>query len=1062
MAYESPVSVPGGFDDRDSSPGLLRPGMWREITGIFLGLAGVFAALCLVAPGEGRSLVGPAGLAVREALNFVFGRYVAWAAPVALVFWAFVVFFSREIQRLGARVAGLTGLLACACALLALPGADDLALRAENFARAGALGAFIVEADGLGLAWQMGTLGAWLALGGGALISFLLATDLLLGPMVRALAAGWGRIAGGLRERREARRAADESPVWRSRIFPVGAELGVGEGAAVALDEPPLPSGGGPSLLPPRPPSPEEPEEKPGTPRSRRRWFFFGGAGSAADPTAAAGAPGGSAAEAMAHGLPGGLKALDPGAEMEDPIEIDEIIDEEPVGEARQPTIVDGLSPLPTAAAPPARPNLSALWEDEDEDADGAEIGLAGIHPAAGEEAPLTPAERRHFDRVGGGVGHAGAAGAPGLTLPRPGALRSGAPEPLAGEDAEDALDDPLFESADEAKRVGIAAATGAVSGGSAAGTETSGAARDSAPARAANNYETYRLPPVELLDDPPRVDSRMTREELLEISQTLERTLLDFGIEAKVIQVTQGPVVTRFELKPAAGVKVSRITALEQDISMALRATNPVRIIAPIPGKAAVGIEVPNARRAGVYLKELISCDEFWAHKSPLAFALGKTIEGEPYFCDLSKMPHLLIAGATGTGKSVCINAIICSILYRMKPDQVRFLFVDPKRVELALYQDIPHLLAPVICDPKRAAGALAWVCEQMEERYQQLLEAGVRSIASYNALAEDPGKSKKTMGKRLQPMSHMVIILDELADLMVVAKADVEESIQRLAQMARAVGIHLIVATQRPSVNVITGVIKANFPARIAFQVSSKADSRVILDMNGAETLLGRGDMLFHPGGAPKPQRIQGCFVSEAEVDRLVENIKSQAAADYVIEEFQPLRDEKGKPLPRPGASLFDGMDGEEDYLEDGGEDGAGASNSKRGTNRVMGALDSSGHFVPHAGGSAWAGDDEIDEALVRAAARLVLETQKGSVSLLQRRLKVGFARAGRLMDMLEEIGIVGPYQGSKPRAILVDPDQYLALMDAQERAAAAEGRAAAAPEDMEEEEDRERGEG
>jgi S-DNA-T family DNA segregation ATPase FtsK/SpoIIIE len=519
-----------------------------------------------------------------------------------------------------------------------------------------------------------------------------------------------------------------------------------------------------------------------------------------------------------------------------------------------------------------------------------------------------------------------------------------------------------------------------------------------------------------------------MPREELLEISETLEKTLTDFGIQAKVIQVVQGPVVTRFELKPAPGVKVSRITSLEQDISMAMRATNPVRILAPIPGKAAVGIEVPNRRRAGVYLKELISHDDFWCHKSPMAFALGKTIEGEPFYGDLSKMPHLLVAGATGTGKSVCINAIICSILYRMKPDQVKFLFVDPKRVELALYQDIPHLLAPVVSDPKRAAGALAWVVEQMEERYETLVEFGQRNIDGYNALVADPSRSRKTEGKKLLHMPHMVIVLDELADLMVVSRTDVEENVQRLAQMARAVGIHLIVATQRPSVNVITGVIKANFPARIAFQVSSKADSRVILDINGAETLLGRGDMLFHPGGAPKPVRIQGCFVSEAEVERLVTHIKAQGEAQYVIDEFEPLRDEKGKPLPRKGGAnvLWD-----EDIDDD--IEGQG----RRGTNKTMGSVSSAGNFVPHAGGSAWAGDDEIDEALVRAAARLVLENRKASVSLLQRRLKVGFARAGRLMDMLEEIGIVGPFQGSKPRDILVHPDQFLAEMDAYEEA-------------------------
>jgi S-DNA-T family DNA segregation ATPase FtsK/SpoIIIE len=533
-------------------------------------------------------------------------------------------------------------------------------------------------------------------------------------------------------------------------------------------------------------------------------------------------------------------------------------------------------------------------------------------------------------------------------------------------------------------------------------------------------------LPDIALLDDPPQVDTRMPREEILEISQTLERTLGEFGITAKVVEVRQGPVVTRFELKPAAGVKVSRIVGLEHDLAMALRASS-IRIQAPIPGKAVVGVEVPNRQRQTVYLRELIGCTEFWDHPSPLAFSLGKTIEGAPFFCDLKRMPHLLIAGATGTGKSVCLNSILCSLIYRQRPDRLKLVMVDPKRVELSVYDDIPHLIAPVVCEPKRAAAALAWAVEQMEERYRLLVEFNVRNIDGYNAIAEHPERNLKLRGKKVEPMPHMVVVVDELADLMITSKADVEESIQRLAQMARAVGIHLILATQRPSVNVITGIIKANFPSRIAFQVSQKVDSRTILDQNGAEALLGRGDMLFSAGGVQKPMRIQGCFVSDQEVERIADHWRAQSPPLYEIEEFEPLLSEKEK---RELARLMGNPESLDDLdMQDGLVKGP-----SRGTNRVMGSV-TQGTFIPHRGGSANAEDDEIDDALVRAAARTILEARKGSTSLVQRRLKVGFARAGRLMDMLQEMGIVGAYNGSKPREILVDPEAALAQLDALE---------------------------
>ncbi len=527
-----------------------------------------------------------------------------------------------------------------------------------------------------------------------------------------------------------------------------------------------------------------------------------------------------------------------------------------------------------------------------------------------------------------------------------------------------------------------------------------------------------YHLPDLDILADPPVVDTSMTREEVIEMSQKLVKTIADYGIEGKVTQVHQGPVVTLFEFKPAAGTKVSRIVGLEQDIAMGMKALS-VRILAPIPGKNVVGIEVPNKVRQGVYLKELISNDEFWEATGSLEVAIGKTIDGKAFFADLAKMPHLLIAGATGAGKSVCLNTIICSLLYRNSPDKVKLIMVDPKRVELSVYADIPHLLAPVVCEAKRAAAALEWAVEQMENRYKLLVDYGVRNIDGYNALCANPEKSKKTIGRSLQPMPYMVVIVDELADLMIVAKADVEESIQRLAQMARAVGIHLILATQRPSVNVITGIIKANFPSRIAFQVSQKVDSRTILDSNGAEALLGRGDMLLSKGGAAKPIRIQGAFLSDDEVESIAEHCRKQQPVVYEVEEFEPkLSEKEQKELAKMmGVENFGDLESQDRMVN--------------GTNKVMGKV-TAGMFIPHEGGSASAGDDEIDEALVRAAARLILESRKASVSLLQRRLKVGFARAGRLMDMLEDMKIVGEFLGSKPREIIVDPEAALEQLD------------------------------
>jgi DNA segregation ATPase FtsK/SpoIIIE, S-DNA-T family len=504
---------------------------------------------------------------------------------------------------------------------------------------------------------------------------------------------------------------------------------------------------------------------------------------------------------------------------------------------------------------------------------------------------------------------------------------------------------------------------------------------------RANKSLRAYRLPPLSLLKDPPPSVNQISEEEIKEKSEVLEKTLADFGISAKVIQVTQGPVVTLFALQPASGVKINRIVSLENDLAMVLRAIK-VRILAPIPGKGAVGIEVPNKTVEGVFLKEILTCRKMKKSTSPLAFCIGKTISGEPFLGDLAKMPHLLIAGATGSGKSVCLNALISSILFRQSPDKVKLIIIDPKRVEMTVYQAIPHLLAPVVCEPKKAASALEWAVEQMDDRYKLLAGIGVRNIDSFNSLVLSDKPQKKLMGKDVKYMPHIVIVVDELADLMLIARNEVEDYIIRLAQLARAVGIHLVIATQRPSVNVITGIIKANFPSRIAFQVSSKVDSRTILDMNGAEALLGKGDMLFSYAGSQKPVRLQGAFVSEEEVDNLTEFIREQEKAAYIKQDFESIDKKKA-------------------------EQAKAEALEKAKTAKQSSSVQNS------------------DEDLYTRALRMVLENRKASVSMIQRRLRIGYARAGRLMDIMEEKGIVGPYQGSKPRDLMVDPMKELAKL-------------------------------
>ena len=481
---------------------------------------------------------------------------------------------------------------------------------------------------------------------------------------------------------------------------------------------------------------------------------------------------------------------------------------------------------------------------------------------------------------------------------------------------------------------------------------------------------EGYSYPPLTLLNKSKATDTAALSAELDHTAEHLVETLKSFGVETRIVDISRGPTVTRYELQPCAGVKISKITNLADDIALNL-ATAGVRIEAPIPNKAAVGIEVPNKASAVVGVRGILESPAFINAKSKLTVALGRDIGGNVVVTDIAKMPHGLIAGATGSGKSVCINSIIISLLYKATPDEVKLLMIDPKVVELGIYNGIPHLLVPVVTDPRKAAGALGWSVTEMERRYKMFADRGVRDLAGYNKFVENLGDPE------VQKMPHIVIIIDELADLMMTAPNEVEDSINRIAAKARAAGMHLIIATQRPSVDVVTGVIKANIPTRIAFAVSSQIDSRTILDSAGAEKLLGRGDMLFSPVGSTKPNRIQGCFVSDEEVEAVVDYIKSDHTVDYdddvMVEIERQAAIEKKQKTGLP---------------EDGPE-----------------------------------GDPMLDEAI-----KVVVENGMASTSLLQRKLKLGYARAARIVDEMEQRGVVGPYEGSKPRKVLISKEQLL----------------------------------
>lgn len=474
---------------------------------------------------------------------------------------------------------------------------------------------------------------------------------------------------------------------------------------------------------------------------------------------------------------------------------------------------------------------------------------------------------------------------------------------------------------------------------------------------------DSYQVPPLSLLSDSHAEEKADTKLNIEENVKILENTFNNFGIDAKVVGVIQGPTVTRYEIHPAPGVKISKITTLSNDIALSFAVAS-VRIEAPIPGKNAVGIEVPNRKRINVYLKEILQSSEFQNGKYKLPIALGIDIGGKPIIADLTELPHLLIAGATGSGKSVCINNIILSILYKLSPETVKFLMIDPKRVELNIYNGIPHLLIPIVTDTNQAIKALNWAISEMEKRFKIFAEVGVRNLDGYNEYV-------RNINNDTEPLPYIIIIIDELADLMLISPVKAEESLCRLAQMTRATGIHLIIATQRPSVDIITGSIKVNFPSRIAFAVSTQVDSRTILDVNGAEKLLGNGDMLFSPVGASKPIRAQGAFVVEKEIRNVVSYLmKYSPSLEY---EQEVLEYKKSKDLLRET-------------------------------------------------------EEEEEDELFNQAVSVIINSKQASISILQRKLRIGYTRAARLIDVMEKRGIVGPYDGRNPRKILISNDEYL----------------------------------
>ena len=504
---------------------------------------------------------------------------------------------------------------------------------------------------------------------------------------------------------------------------------------------------------------------------------------------------------------------------------------------------------------------------------------------------------------------------------------------------------------------------------------ETENLSEPAAPAAPTVPARPYQIPSIDFLQNGvSRAGDPAVDQEMKEKAGILVDTLKSFGVTVRITGIFRGPSVTRYEIQPAAGIKVSKITGLADDIALSLAAQG-VRIEAPIPGKPAIGIEVPNSHKDTVSLREILESDSFRSSKSKLAFAVGRDIAGNAVIGDIARLPHMIIAGATGSGKSVCTNSIIMSILYHATPEEVKLILIDPKIVEFTVYEGIPHLLIPVVTDPKKAAGALNWAVQEMQRRYNLFAENSVRDLGDYNAAAAQPNSP-------LEPMPQIVVIIDELADLMMTTSKEVEDAICRLAQKARAAGMHLIIATQRPTTDIITGLIKANIPSRIALSVMSQVDSRTILDTGGAEKLLGHGDMLYLPNGKIKPVRVQGCFTSTKEIEKVVDFIKSQTQSEYSNEIMEQV--EQNIPVTKAEGKA-------KEQRKDSGEPEPGS-----------------------------------DEDIFERAIEVVVEAGQASTSSLQRRLKLGYARAARIMDELEEKGIIGPYEGAKPRRVLMSREQ------------------------------------
>lgn len=661
----------------------------------------------------------------------------------------------------------------------------------------------------------------------------------------------------------------------------------------------------------------------------------------------------------------------------------------------------DGTAEPMAAARRPAEPEDDGYWLDEDYDGNGnlqnAEKDQTGELEALTEldTEPYAVTED-YWEPVSVQPPHdAGEEPEPAPVFPEAEEIQAG--RVLSGAETENTGEIPVLQKAEEKKQ--IVTAAGKVIETDAEEiirqkaekrrreAEAAKAAEERQAADAAVRQEIqkkeekprkpYVAPPLELLKKGPGAASGQSEKEFKETAIKLQQTLRNFGVGVTVTNISCGPTVTRYELHPEQGVKVSKIQSLADDIKLNLAATD-IRIEAPIPGKAAVGIEVPNKVNSIVYLRELLESPEIRQHPSSLAFAVGKDIGGQPVVADLAKMPHLLIAGQTGSGKSVGINTMIMSLIYRSSPEDVKLIMIDPKVVELSVYNGIPHLLIPVVTDPKKAAGALNWAVAEMMDRYQKFAQSNVRDLKGYNARVKSLMEAGDVPADQIPAkLPQLVIIIDELADLMMVASSEVEDSICRLAQLARAAGIHLVIATQRPSVNVITGVIKANVPSRIAFSVASGVDSRTILDMNGAEKLLGNGDMLFYPSGYPKPLRVQGAFVSDQEVSQVT---------DYIKEQNEDT--------------------GYDRSVEQKMNQGGGAGGASGGSDR---------------------------DTLFFDAGRFIIEKDKASIGMLQRMFKIGFNRAARIMDQLAEAGVVGEEEGTKPRKILMSMEEFDAFTEA-----------------------------